>query len=391
MDITERKRLEAQLLQAQKMESVGQLAGGIAHDFNNLLTAITGYAELGRDTLPPDHPTQHDLSEILTATGRARNLTRQLLAFARKQIIAPQVVNLNNLMLDIDKLLRRLIGEDIELVTLPDLNLGLVKVDAGQIEQVLFNLAVNARHAMPGGAKLTIETQNVVLDQDTVRQYVGLLPGAYVALTISDTGVGIDQETRKHIFEPFFTTKDPGEGTGLGLAMCYGIISQHGGNISVESTVGRGTTFQILLPCVEAVAPSVAPRDDRVLLPRGNESVLVAEDEPAVRALAVRILRQQGYRVLEATNGEEALRIARDRPDVSIALLLTDLVMPQMGGATLAEQITLLYPSIKVLFMSGYSDTAIVRSGPAQDGVAFLHKPFSPAALAGKVREVLDS
>jgi two-component system, cell cycle sensor histidine kinase and response regulator CckA len=391
MDITERKRLEAQLLQAQKMESVGQLAGGIAHDFNNLLTAIAGYAEMARDSLPSDDLIRQDLVEILKAAGRATSLTRQLLAFARKQNIEPHALNLNDLILEIDKLLRRLIGEDIELVMLPAPDLGMVKADPGQIEQVLINLAVNARHAMPGGGKLTIETRNVVLDEDETRQYIGLTPGTYIFLAISDTGVGMDRETQAHLFEPFFTTKGPGRGTGLGLATCYGIVQQHGGHISAYSELGHGTTFKIYLPRA-ADAAVVAPlRDETRELPRGSEFVLVAEDEPAVRAMAARILRQQGYRVLEAANGDEALRIVREQHEPPIALLLTDMVMPQMGGKLLAEQIGQLRPAIRVLFMSGYTDTAIVQNSQAQPKSAFLQKPFSPATLARKVREVLDA
>jgi PAS domain S-box-containing protein len=390
MDITERKRLEAQFLQAQKMEGVGQLAGGIAHDFNNLLTAITGYAEMARDSLASDDLIRQDLDEILKAAGRATSLTRQLLAFARKQNIEPHALNLNDLILEIDKLLRRLIGEDIELVVLPAPDLGMVKADPGQIEQVLVNLAINARHAMPGGGKLTIETRNVVLDEEEARQYLGVAPGAYIFLAISDTGVGMDPETQAHLFEPFFTTKGPGQGTGLGLATCYGIVKQHGGHISAYSELGHGTTFKIYLPRAAGPAPAGSARDETRELPRGSEFVLVTEDEPAVRAMAARVLRQQGYRVLEAANGDEALRIAEQR-DEPIALLLTDIVMPQMGGMLLAEQIAQLRPAIRVLFMSGYTDTAIFQHSQPQPGGAFLQKPFSPATLARKVREVLDA
>jgi PAS domain S-box-containing protein len=390
MDVTERRRLEAQFLQAQKMESIGQLAGGIAHDFNNLLTAIAGYAEMALDTLPIDDLIRPDLNEILKAAGRATGLTRQLLAFARKQNIEPHALNLNDLIFDIDKLLRRLIGEDIELVMLAAPDLGLVKADPGQIEQVLVNLAINARHAMPGGGKLTIETRNVVLEEEEARQYIGLAPGAYVFMAISDTGVGMDIETQTHLFEPFFTTKGPGQGTGLGLATCYGIVKQHGGHISAYSELGYGTTFKIHLPRAADVAVAASARDETRELPRGTELVLVAEDEPAVRAMAARVLRQQGYRVLEAANGDEALRIAR-QPAEPIALLLTDMVMPQMGGKTLAEQVARLRPAIRVLFMSGYTDTAIIQHSQTQPRSAFLQKPFSPATLVRKVREVLDA
>jgi two-component system cell cycle sensor histidine kinase/response regulator CckA len=389
-EIAERKRLEAQLLQAQKMESVGQLAGGIAHDFNNLLTAITGYTELLRNALSPDAPAQHDLDEIARAAERAANLTRQLLAFARKQIIEPQVLNLNDLLLETNKLVRRLIGEDIELAVVPAPNLGLVKVDPGQLEQVLVNMAVNARHAMPYGGKLTIETRNVVLDQDEAGQYVGLTPGAYVSLAVSDTGIGMDQATQAHIFEPFFTTKGPGEGTGLGLAMCYGIVKQHGGDIAIDSGLGRGTTFKIYLPRVAHAATVPAQLDAPPMLRRGSEAVLVVEDDSAVRALAVQVLRQQGYRVLEAGHGQEALRIVREPRAEGLALLVTDMVMPQMSGKILAEQIVALCPGIKVLFMSGYTGTAIDLRDQTSLGSNFLQKPFAPSSLVRKVREVLD-
>jgi PAS domain S-box-containing protein len=390
MDITERKRLEAQFLQAQKMESVGQLAGGIAHDFNNLLTAIAGYAEMARDSSPLDDIIRSDLDEILKAADRASSLTRQLLAFARKQNIEPHALNLNELILEIDKLLRRLIGEDIELVMLTAPDLGLIKADPGQIEQVLINLAVNARHAMPAGGKLTIETRNLMLDEDEARQHIGVTPGLYILLAISDSGMGMDHDTQEHLFEPFFTTKGPGRGTGLGLATCYGIIKQHGGHISAYSELGHGTTFKILLPRTSGPAMPAPPRDDTGALPQGDELVLLAEDEPAVRAMAARVLRQQGYHVLEAANGEEALQIARQLSE-PIALLLTDMVMPRMGGKPLAEQIAQLRPTIRVLFMSGYTDAAVIQHSQAQPGSAFLQKPFSPATLARKVREVLDA
>jgi len=301
------------------------------------------------------------------------------------------VLNLNDLIFETNKLLRRLIGEDIELVTLPAPNMGLVKVDPSQIEQVLMNMAVNARHAMPKGGTLTIETRNVLLDAEDVRQYVNLAPGPYVLLSISDTGIGMDRATQAHLFEPFFTTKEPGQGTGLGLATCYGIVTQHGGHIVVTSEVGCGTTFQIYLPRMADAVAASSPQAERPSLPRGSELVLITEDEPAVRAMAVRVLRQQGYRVLEAANGEEALRIAQVRSEEPIALLVTDMVMPQMGGKTLAEQIAALSPNVKVLFMSGYTDAAIVQHDQLTHGRAFLQKPFSSATLAQKVRDVLDA
>jgi two-component system cell cycle sensor histidine kinase/response regulator CckA len=390
-DVTERKRLEAQFLQAQKMEGIGRLAGGIAHDFNNLLTAITGYAEMARDSLPPADPAYADLAELLKASDRATSLTRQLLAFARKQIIEPRVLNLNDLILDMDRLLRRLIGEDIELVTLPAADLDWVKVDPGQIEQVIVNLAINARDAMPDGGKLTIETQNTMLDDAYARQHMGATSGSYVLLAVSDTGVGMDAETQAHLFEPFFTTKEPGKGTGLGLATCYGITKQHGGYIGVYSETGQGTTVNVYLRRVEE-APAPRPAHDATDgLPRGTETVLLVEDEAAVRELAARILRVQGYTVWEAANGDEAIALVRNHTGEPIDLLLTDVVMPQIGGKALAEWIVARYSGVKVLFMSGYADDAIVHHGRLDPGIAFLQKPFSSAALTRKVREVLDA
>jgi two-component system, cell cycle sensor histidine kinase and response regulator CckA len=390
-DITERRQAAAQLLQAQKMEIVGRLAGGVAHDFNNLLTAISGYAELVLAEAPPDTVVRDDLKEILKAAGRAATLTRQLLAFARKQIIEPQVLNLNDMIGNIDNLLRRLIGEDIDLVTLPSPDLGQVRADPGQIEQVLVNLAVNARDAMPGGGKLTIETRNAVLDDDYAQQHLGVTPGAYVLVAITDTGVGMDSETQRRIFEPFFTTKEPGRGTGLGMATCYGIVEQHGGHVWVYSELHHGTTFKIYLPRVEAPAEVWPQRADASDLPHGTETVLLAEDDPAVHALVARVLRDQGYTVLEAADGAAAVQVAREQTGATIHLLLTDVVMPHISGKALAEQISNMYPGIKTLFISGYANDAIVHHGRLDPGVAFLNKPFSPSALARKVREVLDA
>jgi PAS domain S-box-containing protein len=389
-DITDRKQLEAQFLQVQKLEGIGRLAGGIAHDFNNLLTAIGGYTDLLWSSLSGDEAIRGDLEEIQGAVRRASELTRQLLAFARKQIIEPRVVNLNDLIGDMDKLLRRIIGEDIDLITRPAANLGQVKADAGQIEQVLVNLAVNARDAMPKGGKLTIETRNVFLDSAYGRGHQSVMEGPYVLLAVSDTGTGMDAEVQAHAFEPFFTTKGQGKGTGLGLATCYGIVKQHGGQIWVYSEVGHGTAFKIYLPQVdEQAAPAPAPVEARGL-PRGNEVVLLAEDEAAVRVLAARVLREQGYMVLEAGNGPEAIQVAEAWAPTPIDLLLTDVVMPHMSGKAVAEQILARYPALKILFISGYTDSAIVHHGRLDEGVAFLHKPFTPAGLTRKVREVLD-
>jgi PAS domain S-box-containing protein len=390
-DITERKRLEEQFRQAQKMESIGQLAGGIAHDFNNMLSAVIGFLGSAQEQLSPDAPAQHDLAAAEDAAWRAARLTRQLLAFARKQIVELQVVNLNTVILDLDKMLRRLIGADIELLTLPAPDLGQVKVDPGHIEQVILNLAVNARDAMPQGGKLTIEMANIVLDADYAQQHVGVTPGRYIMLAISDTGIGMDAEVQQHVFEPFFTTKEIGKGTGLGLATCYGIIKQHGGHIWVYSEVGHGTTFKIYLPQVEESPDALLRRDEAKAMPQGSETVLLVEDELLVRELASAILRQQGYTVLEAANGEEALHILQQYDEATIDLLITDVVMPQMGGKALAEHANIVYPDLKVLFISGYATDAIAQHGQLDPGRHFLSKPFTRTAFARKVREVLDS
>ncbi len=389
-DITDRKRLEDQLLQSQKMESIGRLAGGVAHDFNNLLTAILGYADLSLDALDPEDSVRADLEEIRKAADRATTLTRQLLTFARKQIIAPRTLNLNHLIDDLEKLLHRLIGEHIELVTRLSADLDLVKVDPGQLEQVLVNLAVNARDAMPEGGKLTIETANVILDEDYVRDHFDVAVGAYVLLAISDTGIGMDETIRTHLFEPFFTTKAPGYGTGLGLATCYGIIKQHGGSIWVYSEPNQGTSFKIYLPRVQERADQAPEEIVRGILPQGDETILLVEDEDAVRSLAGRVLRDLGYTVLEASNGVTALQLFQALPAPTIDLLLTDVVMPQMGGLPLALQITALCPAVKVLYMSGYTENGIVHHGRLHSGANLLQKPFSLVLLAKRVREVLD-
>jgi signal transduction histidine kinase len=386
----EHQRLEAQYHQAQKMEAVGRLARGVAHDFNNLLTAIMGYAGLTLQTLPPDDPVRSDIEGIQKTAERATNLTRQLLAFARKQIIHPTVLNLNDLILNVDKMLRRLIGEDIELVTLPAPELGQVKADPGQLEQVLLNLAVNARDAMPKGGKLTIETANVTLDEDYTSQHAEVTAGEYVMLSVSDTGMGMTEEVKTHLFEPFFTTKEKDKGTGLGLATCFGIVKQSGGHIEVYSEVDQGTTFKVYLPRLEETVspvPVQAKSDD---LPWGTETVLLVEDESSVRELASRLLRQQGYKVLEAANGDEALRVVQEYAEAEIDLLLTDMVMPQLGGRELADRLKAMWPGVKVLFISGYTDDAVVHHGVLEPGIAFLPKPFSSRILVRKVREVLD-
>ena len=390
-DFTDRKRLEAQFLQAQKMESIGRLAGGIAHDFNNLLTAIIGNTELALDALPNDHTARADVAEIARAADRAVGLTRQLLAFARQQIIEPHVLDLSRLLLDMGTLLRRLLGEDVELATIAPSLLWRVKGDPNQIEQVVINLAVNARDAMPNGGKLTLEITNTVLDDELAQQHVGLPPGRYVVLAISDTGMGMDEETQRRAFEPFFTTKPKGRGTGLGLATSYGIIQQHGGNIWVYSEINHGTTFKIYLPGIDDPADIPQQVIASPDLPRGNETILLVEDEPAVRELAARILRTQGYQVIEATQGREALGMIDGGKHLPIDLLLTDVVMPQMSGKAIAEHLQGRFPTLKVLYISGYTDNAIVHHGRLTPGVAFLHKPFTPAALVRKVRDVLGA
>jgi len=389
-DITDRKQLEAQFLQSQKLDGLGRLAGGISHDFNNLLTAIGGYADLIGLILPHDHPVRSHLAQIQKGVVRAGNLTKQLLAFARKQIIEPRVLNLNDLIIEMDQLLRPIIGSDIDLITRPAPNLGLVRADAGQIEQVLMNLAVNARDAMPTGGKLTIETSNVALDRTYTYGHQQVTEGPYVLLAVSDTGVGMDAEVQAHAFEPFFTTKAIGKGTGLGLATCYGIVDQHGGHIWVYSEVGRGTTFKIYLPQVAEPATPASPPAEEHALPRGTETMLVVEDEADVRALVAQVLREQGYTVLEAVDGADAIRVVESYAPAAIDLLVTDVVMPHMGGKDAAAAITARYPTIKVLFMSGYTDGAIAHNGQLDEGVSFLPKPFTPAALIRKVREVLD-
>src|SRR5437016_554922 len=388
-DVTERLGLEQQLRQAQKMEAVGRLAGGIAHDFNNILTAITGHADLLLEDLGHHDPRRTDVDEIRRSAERAAGLTRQLLAFSRQQVLQPKVVDLNALVLDMDKLLRRLIGEDVELATVLDPTLGHVTADPGQLEQVIVNLAVNARDAMPQGGKLTLETCNIDLDSSYTLEHSLVKPGPYVQLTVSDSGIGMDEETQAHAFEPFFTTKPRGQGTGLGLAMVYGTVKQSGGFIWVYSEPGQGATFKIYLPRVDAPVESMAPPAPVERPPRGSETVLLAEDEPAVRAIAQQALERQGYTVLAAPSGADALALAAQH-GATIHLLLTDVVMPGMSGRDLADRLTAPRPGIRVLSISGYTDNAIVRHGMLEPGLAYLQKPFRPDALVRKVRDVLD-
>jgi two-component system cell cycle sensor histidine kinase/response regulator CckA len=388
-DITERKLLEAQFRQAQKMEAVGRLAGGIAHDFNNLLTAIIGYTDLALAELREGDPMRQDMEEILRAAHRAAGLTHQLLAFSRQQVLAPRVLDLNEVVQSVDNMLRRLLGEDIELQSMPAPALGHVKADPGQLEQVIVNLAVNARDAMPTGGKLTIETADVEMSETLGRDITTVPAGRYVMLAITDSGTGMEEETKARIFEPFFTTKEQGKGTGLGLATVYGIVKQSGGFIWVYSEPGHGTTFKIYLPRVEGAADALAPPVGTAEVPRGTETVLIVEDEAAVRALAKTGLTRKGYRVLEAANGGEALLLC-EAEQAPIHLLVTDVVMPGLGGADLAQRLAPLRPDMKVLFISGYTDQGAARHGTIHPGAAYLEKPFSLDALARKVREVLD-
>ena len=389
-DITKRKSVETQLLQAQKMEAVGRLAGGIAHDFNNLLTAIFGSSDLLLEDLTVDDQRRADVEDIKKAAQRAAALTRQLLAFSRKQVLALQVLDLNALIADLEKMLRRLIGEDIEFRTILTSDLGAVRADPGQLEQVIMNLAVNARDAMPQGGKLTLETANVDLDAAYAQAHAPLAPGRYAMLAVSDTGIGIDAQVKAHIFEPFFTTKEKGKGTGLGLATVYGIVKQSDGSIWVYSEPGQGTTFKIYLPRVEAAAEPPAPKPMPPASVRGSETILLAEDEEAVRNLMRRVLEAHGYTLLVAADGQEALRLA-DGHKGPIHLLLTDIVMPNLGGRQLAERVVSARHATKVLYLSGYTDDAIVHHGVLEPGIAFLEKPFTPQGLARKVRELLDA
>jgi PAS domain S-box-containing protein len=388
-DITEHTSLENQFRQAQKMEAVGRLAGGVAHDFNNLLTIITGYADLVLTSqMAEDDPNRTFLEEIKRAGERAAGLTRQLLAFSRQQVLHPQVLDLNSVLSGIENMLRRLIGEDVELSTVYTPSPGSVRADPGQIEQVLMNLAVNARDAMPRGGKLIIETRGVYLDETYVSRHTVVRPGEYVLISVSDTGEGMSEETQRLIFEPFFTTKEKGKGTGLGLATVYGIIKQSGGYIWVYSEVGMGSTFKIYLPRTSGSADDLKRVESNLPERRGSETVLLVEDDFAVRQLAQRILRARGYAVLEAKDVNEALALAT-APDTHIHLLLTDMVMPNMNGRDLAEKVLAEQPGVRVLFMSGYTQNTITERGLLQDGVAFLQKPFSTDQLLKKVHEVL--
>jgi two-component system, cell cycle sensor histidine kinase and response regulator CckA len=388
-DVTERRSLERQLLQAQKMEAVGRLAGGIAHDFNNVLTAIFGYADLLTEELPAGSPARQDLEEIRKAATRASALTRQLLAFSRQQVLAPMVLSVNDLVDDVDKMLRRLVGEDVELRLMLARDAGNVRADSGQLQQVIMNLVVNARDAMPTGGKLVIETADAELTEQYAEQHQAVIPGRYVMLAVSDTGVGMDAQTKARIFEPFFTTKEKGKGTGLGLSTVYGIVKQSGGYVWVYSEPGHGTTFKVYLPRVDAPAePQAPPRETATLT--GTETILLAEDDEMLRPLTKGLLAKFGYTVLDAESAEQALAVAGARQG-PIHLLVADVVMPGASGRELARRLAQSRPETRVLYVSGYTDDAIVHHGMLEPGLKFLQKPFTPAALARKVREVLDS
>ncbi len=388
LDISSTKELEKQLRLAQKLESVGMLTGGIAHDFNNMLTAINGYSQLTLRQLKKDDPLRPNIEEIKKAGQRSAELTRQLLAFSRQQILEPIVTDINEIIVDTTKLLQRLIGENIQLTTSLNPKIGHTIVDPGQFSQIIMNLAVNARDAMPQGGKLTIETANAFLDADYTRQHIGILPGAYVMVAVSDSGIGMNEQIKQHIFEPFFTTKELGRGTGLGLATVYGIVKQSGGNIEVYSEQSFGTTFKIYLPLVTEQTEKAEIKTVSIELAMGTETILLVEDEELVRNLSKKILETCGYRVIEASDGLEALELCRQGH--SFDLLMTDVVMPKMGGRELSEKLIQDFPQLKILFTSGYTDNAVVRHGVIGLNTNFIQKPFTPESLSNKIRAILD-
>ncbi|MGP8200345.1 MAG: response regulator [Limisphaerales bacterium] len=390
-DITERLKMEAKFIEAQKMEVVGQLAGGVAHDFNNIIAIIMGYSDLTMEKLPPNDPMRGNLETIHHTAERAAALTRQLLVFSRNQTVQPVVLDLNDELKEITKMLQRLIGEHIIMTIVPGKRLARIKADAGYLGQLLMNLVVNARDAMPNGGKLIIETSNATLDAHYARTHKGVAAGEYVLLSVSDTGTGMTDEVKARMFDAFFTTKPKGKGTGLGLATCQTIVQESGGHIAVDSEVGKGTTFRVYFPQVEGLLDADARQTQAGPLPRGTETVLIVEDEPSLRHLARDILQAQGYEVLRASNGLHAMFVAREHKGSPIRLVITDVIMPQMGGKVMAEWLQTTYPDIKILFTSGYTDDAIAHHGMLESGVDFLPKPYTPAALVGKVREMLDA
>jgi PAS domain S-box-containing protein len=388
-DVTAQRRLEEQLTQSQKMEAIGVLAGGVAHDFNNLLVVIESYSELLLQELTEDDPKSADVREVLAAGRRASALTRQLLAFSRRQVLQPKPLDLNEIVRNVEKMLRRIIGEDVDLVTDLAALLGSVKADAGQVEQIILNLTVNARDAMPSGGKVIIETRNIALDEEYVTTHTGVKPGEYVMLAVTDTGVGMDAATIKRIFEPFFTTKEVGKGTGLGLSTVYGIVQQSGGHIWVYSEPKRGTSFKTYFPRSDGAAASSGPRPMKGQIANGVGTILLVEDDDAVRVVTARVLRERGYTILEARRPSEARALCKERGS-AIDLLLTDIVMPESSGPRLAEELSRSYPEMRVLYMSGYAGAALEHAGWLDDGAAYLEKPFTPGSLADKVKELLE-
>jgi len=383
------RKSEEQLRQWQRVEAIGRLAGGVAHDFNNLLMTILGCSELLLRDFDPGDSRREEVEEIRRAAQRATSLTHQLLAFGRRQVLQPRVLDLNEIVENMNRMLKRMIGEDIQFLTILTPGLWPVKVDPGQIEQVIMNLAVNARDAMPQGGRLTLETSNMNLDEEYARRHISVKPGPYVMMAVTDTGCGMDAVTRSHLFEPFFTTKEKGKGTGLGLSTVYGIIKQSGGNIWAYSEVGRGSAFKVYLPRAEGAVKSYKPKEIAPAVAKGTETILLVEDEDAVRTMISRVLQGSGYTVLEACQGKEAIEVCRKHRG-PIHLMVTDVIMPQMSGRELAERLATVRPKMRVLFMSGYPDKAIVHHGVLDPGTAFLQKPFTLTALENKVREVLE-
>jgi len=388
--LVEGNRLEAQFIEAQKMEVIGQLASGVAHDFNNILAVIIGYSDLMMHELGSDDPLCKYVVEVRHASERAAGLTRQLLVFSRKQTVQFLVFDLNDVVKGLDQMLRRLVDENIAMTIVLESQTGCIKADTGYIGQVLMNLVVNARDAMPNGGKLTIATSHVTFDKNDARTRAGVIPGDYVMLSVSDTGTGMTDEVKAHLFEAFFTTKLKGKGTGLGLATCRTIVQQSGGHIEVQSELGKGTTFEICFPRVEQPTDISTKPVEPGAIPRGTETLLLVEDDPSVRHLACSILESQGYTVLRANNGQDALHVAREHKGPPIRLVVTDVIMPLMGGKVMAEWLKATYPDLKILFTSGYTDDALAQHGVLEAAVAFLSKPYTPATLAHKVRTMLD-